>query len=1657
MSDFDSQMNSENTDIAIVGMAVQLPGAAGIDAYWDNLKNGVSAIRRLSEDELKAAGVGSAEFNRADYVPFAAPLDNFDMFDAEFFGFGPKEAAIMDPQHRKFLEVSWQALENAGHMPESFDGPIGVYAGCGMGSYFYFNICSNRDLVDNTGMFLLRHTGNDKDFLSTRLSHILDLKGPSISVQTACSTSLVAVHTASQALLNGECDMAIAGGVTIELPQGQGYVYKDGEILSPDGECHAFDHRAQGTVFGSGAGVLILRRLSDAIADRDHIWAVIKGSAINNDGSDKAGYLAPSVGGQAAAIADAQALAGVTADTVDYIECHGTGTYLGDPIEVAALTEAFNETTQETQFCRIGSVKTNIGHLDTAAGSASLIKTALALHHKQMPPSLGFEAPNPAIDFEASPFSVNAALTDWTPRKGPRRAGVNSLGVGGTNAHVIVDEAPARAASDQSDWPFHILTLSARNKAALDEASANLAAHLIAHPDQPLADVAWTLKQGRRAFDLRRVVIAETHTQAAEALTRGDPREVFTHKLQGTSPETVFMFPGGGAQYAGMARDLYETEPVFADWIDAGLAILEPKLDYDIREIWLPDTANLAAADARLKTPSVQLPLIMIVEYALAQLLMSWGVRPAVLVGHSMGENTAACVAGVMSFEDCIGLVHLRGQLFDTVPAGGMLSVNLPADKLRTYLGDDLDLAAVNGPNLSVASGSQSALDKLSETLGAQDIECQRVAIDIAAHSRMLEPILDRFGIYLRSIKLHAPQVPILSNKDGNILTDSQATDPQYWVDHLRGTVNFAACIENAAQIKGRVFLEVGPGKALSSLAQQNADVARDQVINALRHPEQTVADDAFFLGVLGRLWAVGVAFDWDQIWGDAARNKVVLPTYPFQQSRYFIERAETSIAAPVNTRLMRDGALDDWTYDFAWTPEYAVCDLDVEHGEVGAPKTWLVFVDEGGIAMPVIGALRAGVHDVIEVRPGDSFAQISDHSFILAPEHGRDGYDRLLQTLIASGKAPEHIAHFWTLTQSETFRPGSSFFHRTQEQGFYSLTFLAQAISGEALPTPVHIDVISNGALALNSERLINPGKATLAGPVQVIPNEFPNVTVAWLDITVAPQAESKGWFTRKTIDDDTQAVALQNDLLSELLSEPNNCISILRNGKRYTRSVRHRGVEIEATAPVIRDGGCYLITGGFGGIGLTIAQDLAQAHEAKIVLMSRQALPDDPKADDASAHQRRQALGNLREVGADVICLQGDVSNVQDMQRIRSEAEAAFGPIHGIIHAAGVIADAPILNKSPASIEAVFTPKIHGTQVIEQVFPDGSLDWLVLFASSSTVTAPAGQLDYVAANAYLNAYAQSRVGDQTKVISLNWGIWADVGMAAEARADRLGEAKPMPVKPLGRPLLSSRTFDASGRILLNANLSVDDQWVLDQHRTKSGTILLPGTAYFQLCAEALAAQGVQDNYEIRDLYFLRPFDVSEHGTRDLRMALTASDAGFDLSVQSPISRGGRNGFIAHAQGSIAIGSNKAVPPIDLAAVAARLPAPVVADAQSYLSAPQEAHLDFGPRWQVLQSMALGNAEGLAELRLLQSAAPDLSQGYILHPALMDIATGWAMGLIDGYKPHIFGCRCPMVLCVSTVTCLRISSAGYATAAPIHRPRPWPGSISRSAIQRAT
>ncbi|HEX6292329.1 MAG TPA: amino acid adenylation domain-containing protein [Herpetosiphonaceae bacterium] len=879
------------TEIAIIGMSGRFPGAKHIETFWHNLQAGTESITFFDDDALLAAGVDPARLADPQYVKAGAILDGIELFDAAFFGYSPREATVMDPQQRFFLECTWEALEHAGYNPEASPGRIGVYAGVGTNSYLLNNLYPNRSLLENVGAFQMMIL-NEKDHLTTRVAYKLNLHGPAINLQTACSTSLVAVIVACQNLLLRQCDMALAGGVTINVPHAAGYRYVEGGIASPDGHCRAFDARAEGTVAGNGIGVVVLKRLSDALADGDAIQAVIKGFAMNNDGSQKVGYTAPSIDGQAAVIAEALAMAGVSPETISYIETHGTGTRLGDPIEMAALTRVFEPASQRNNTCAIGSVKTNIGHLDTAAGVTGLIKTVLALQHRCIPPSLHFEQPNPMIDFARSPFYVNTSRAEWHTNGTPRRAGVSSFGIGGTNAHVVLEEAPPVAPSG-SGRKWQLVALSARSSAALERAALKLAAHLRQHPDLNLADVAYTLHVGRQAFAYRQILVCRDSDDAVELLESQDPRQVLNRQQERQDRAVVFLFPGQGAQYVQMAHELYHEEAAFREQVDRCAELLRPHLGLDLRTVLYPDADHRAEATQQLHQTWLTQPVLFVIEYALAQLWMSWGVQPVAMIGHSIGEYVAACLAGVFSLEDALALVSLRGRLIQSLPAGAMLSVPLPEQTVLQLLDAEdfrqLSLAAVNAPALCVVAGPHAGIEQLERQLAEQGLDCRRLHTSHAFHSAMIEPILEPFIEQMSRISLHRPRLPYLSNVSGTWITAEDATDPRYWARHLRAPVRFATSLEVLLSEPDRVLLEIGPGRMLSTLARQQA-IPNLTVLSSLRHPHDRQQDLAFLLQTLGQLWLAGVPIDWTRFYADQQRRRVHLPTYPFERQRYWID-----------------------------------------------------------------------------------------------------------------------------------------------------------------------------------------------------------------------------------------------------------------------------------------------------------------------------------------------------------------------------------------------------------------------------------------------------------------------------------------------------------------------------------------------------------------------------------------------------------------------------------------------------------------------------------------------------------------------------------------------------------------------------------------------
>jgi amino acid adenylation domain-containing protein len=883
--------------IAIIGMVGRFPGATSVEELWQNLCAGKESTTFFSDQELDAS---VDEMLRRDphYVRARGIIQGAETFDAAFFGISPREAEVMDPQARVFLELAYEALETVGYTPESFAGLIGLYAGSGQNTYFERHLCGRPEIIDRLGAFQTM-LANEKDFLTTRISYKLNLKGPSVSVNTACSTSLVAIIQAFQALMSEQCDLALAGGVSITTPQNTGYLYQEGGMLSPDGRCRPFDAQSQGTMFNNGAGLVVLKRLDDALADGDRVYAVIRGVGINNDGADKVSFTAPSVNGQAEAIAMAQASAGFHPESISYIETHGTATPLGDPIEIEALTQAFRAQTDAKQFCAIGSVKSNFGHLVAAAGVTGLIKAVLALKHQQIPPSVNFEASNPEINFADSPFYVNNRLADWPAGSTPRRAGVSSFGVGGTNAHVVLEEAPNLEPSGSSR-PRQLLMLSAKTSAALEQMTKNLKAYLEQHPTVNLADVAHTLQRGRKAFNHRRSVVCQDTQDAIQALGSLDPKQVTTRQTEIRDPSIAFMFPGQGSQYVNMGLNLYRTEAVFRSAVDQCAEILKPLLERDLREVMYPVDGDLETAAVSLRQTFFTQPALFTIEYALAQLWQSWGIQPQAMIGHSIGEFVAACLAEVFSLEDALKLVAARGRLMWNLPEGSMLSVRLPAAAAEKRLSLDLAIAAINGPSLCVVSGPTAAIAALQQTLEAEEIICRLLHTSHAFHSPMMDPILEPFGEVVRTVKLSPPKIPFVSTVTADWITDEQAIDPVYWTDHLRATVRFAEGVQTLWQLPERVLLEVGPRTTAATLARQQAKDFRQQIaISSLSDTADNQAEWTALLQAFGQLWVTGVSINWQRFYTAEHRHRLPLPTYPFERQRYWIDPQPAVSASP--------------------------------------------------------------------------------------------------------------------------------------------------------------------------------------------------------------------------------------------------------------------------------------------------------------------------------------------------------------------------------------------------------------------------------------------------------------------------------------------------------------------------------------------------------------------------------------------------------------------------------------------------------------------------------------------------------------------------------------------------------------------------------------
>ncbi|MCP5046021.1 MAG: SDR family NAD(P)-dependent oxidoreductase [bacterium] len=1531
-------------EIAVIGLNCRFPGADGPDRFWENLKNGVESITFFSEEELKATGGGEDLLSNPSYVPARGVIEDAEYFDSFFFGYKPYEAEVMDPQIRLFYECCWTALEISGYSPDTYDGLVGLFAGASNNrSWEIRALMSPR--AQSMGAFTMDHY-IDRDFLSTRIAYRLNLRGPAVTVKTACSTALVAVDMASRSLLTGQCEIALAGGVTVISSDAPGYTYREGMVMSPDGHCRAFDAGSQGVIFSEGAGVVVLKSLNDAIEDNDTIHAIIRGSAVNNDGNRKGTYEAPCIDGQAEVIEAALHMAEIEPETITYVEAFGTGTEIGDPIEIEGLKRAFK--TEKKQFCAIGSVKTNFGHLDTAAGAAGLIKTILAMKHRLIPPSLHYKNPNPKIDFANSPFYVNTGLSEWKPNGTPLRAGVSSFGVGGTNAHVILEEPPeVEAVEDASgtskDEKPRLITLSARDESALDQASGNLVNYFNENPGQSLADAAYTLQVGRKHFKHRKVWVVNP----------GSPDFTLHHTAKARDKvRPVFMFPGQGAQYVNMGLDIYRTEPVFREQLDRCFAILKPLMANDLKAILYPvdspDTPDI-------NRPGAAQPLLFVFEYALAKLLQSWGIEPYAMIGHGIGEYVAACLSGVFTLEDALKIVSIRGKLLGEMPPGAMPGASLPEP----------------------------------------------------------DPLLTAFEEAFKDIRLNKPERPYISNVTGDWISVEEAMSPQYWVNHLRSIVRFNDGLSPLFDKEGVLFMELGPGRELITLAEKHTARKPGHILIDLVRPanEESPDDDHYLLSKIGQLWIYGVTVDWAGFYPDEQPHRVPLPTYPFQRRHYRVEGRAGDVTGAVMSGISsptgKNPDISKWFYIPSWKrslPEQP----DIKPGETPAPLNWLVFMDEIDIGSQLVERLERHLEDsggegsVIRVLVGEGFGNVGNVLFTLNPRQSGD-YDELLKTLKGQGKIPNRIVHMWSITGGESGLHGLPWHEKWNERGFYSLLYLAQSMGNEGIGEEIILNVITNQVQDVTGDEVLCPQKSTILGPAGVIPVEYTNITSRCIDV----QVPGSGGHKEKM---------LLRQLTEELMANPTDKVVAYRNHHRLVQTYEQVPVKASPnqTRPSrLKDGGVYLVTGGTGGIGLEIAGHLARTVSAKLILTGR----------SEPVGLKKEKIRALEEAGSEVMVFAADVTDQGSMETVIREAEERLGPIDGVLHAAGVPGGGMIQFKTPKQAGDVMAPKVKGTLVLDKVLGDRPLDFFILCSSFNSVFPVLGQVDYYAANAFLDTFAYYRTSrGGTFTVSINWDTWQEVGMAVET-AKQFGGGMES-----DHPLFDRRLGKRREEEVYETRFILDKQWVLNEQKViETGKGLVPGVTYLEMAHKAFMDHLGDETGEtailIGDVYFLNPLMVGEGEEREARLSLkpVGSEEGrreFNYEFQVQSRAAGRNpgtgdAWERHAVGKIRqadISPDRRRVQHNLEEIAARCAEQdIIVSKKDTVS--HDGLLDFGPRWKNIRRVRVGEGEALATLELDEQFMGE-PEHYYLHPALMDSAVGFyypRMGSRGGYIPFSY------------------------------------------------
>lgn len=1597
----------ENKDkIAIVGLDCRLPGANNAQEFWENLVKEKESLVEFTEEELEHAGISPKKYKDPNYVRRRGVVRDADMFDAEFFNFTPREAELLDPQHRLFLECAWHALEDSGVDPFNTDKKIAVFGGTGSPYHLVDTIDNESVLKYANGTSII--TSNDKDYVTTRVSYKLNLKGPSINVQSACSTSMVGVVMGIDSLLSYQSDMVLAGGATVELPITKGYMYQEGSLESPDGKCRTFDKDAQGTVFSRGAGVVALKRLEDAIEDKDHIYAVILGGAINNDGNRKAGYTAPSVQGQVEVITEALEFSGISPRSISMVEAHGTATFIGDPIEVSSLTEAFGQYTDDKQYCAIGSVKTNIGHTDVASGVASLIKTSMSLKYGKIPASLNYNESNPAINFEEGPFFVNTKTRDWERNGIPRRALINSFGVGGTNACVILEEPPQTQKAEERN-EYDTMFLSAHNKNSFEAYCEDLKNFIESQPDINLNQLAHTSRVSRKAMKYKGVFPFKNREDLLTSLKKSSPVKQVTTD----SKELVFMFPGQGNQFINMGRELYQNVPDFKECVDHCSTILKSIINIDIRSIIFPSDEDMEKSKKQIDDTYITQPAIFMISYAMVTTLQNYGIKPDKLIGHSVGEYVAAAVSGIMSLEDALKAVAVRGKLVFDLPQGSMLAVLMSEEDLLKILPEELCVAVINSPELVVVSGETEHIDAFAKKLKEDRVFNKKLPTSHAFHSLMMEPCLDEFSEFFKSVTLNTPKIPVISTVTGQLMTDEQAQDRQYWINHVVDPVRFGAAADQILVNDSAVFFECGPGQSLESAIKRrlNKDM-KHAVISTLNDKTDAVIsmDNA-----LGKLWMENIPVDFEARFNSSEFEKMPFPLLPFNRRSYLVDFSSKKSSSTNSGENLKTPIVEDWYYTPTWKKTSPVDYLPkIKREQTATSEKWVIFT-EGDLSKAIIQNLREQDKEYFSVHKGSNYSE--DISSFTIDASNKDDYARVFESLKAD-ETMLKVVYSWSYSDNET-ESGLTLDNAEESlnDNFYNILYLQKGILSNNITDNVRLVTLINDGFDVVGTGYSNPEKTLAIGPTKVLYKEHVGISTQLINITLA-----KPNLTNK----------LAAQIIKEVDAETDENIISYSGTNRWTQTFEQIHIPNDPSK-LIKDNGVYIITGGSGGIGRVLSELIAKRVKgATIVWTGRRAFPEreewekllEDKETDATLKEKIRTIQKVEELGSKVAYYSAGVLDFDKMKETFDAVEDKYGSIDGVVHSAGVAGGGVVASIENEGIAPVINPKVQGTLIIKELLKNRKVDFIHLYSSITAILGEVGRIDYISANSFMDACANAPgwLHDTAVTGSINWGQWGMVGMAADWRLDtqrkKNGKPKHKTIghSPENTPIELSFSHKDENTSCYKVHIDAEKQWIFSEHLL-TGIPTMVGTSYVDTLTKWKDKEGISGVLSLKDTTFLSPLMILKGMPKDLYLFCDKkSDGTYDFvfkSIMAGIEATAKEGWQDHFGGELSFKEDPKPAKIQVSELTKKMPDQnddkhvlTITDANN------KPTLQYSKRWNCKGTIHLGDNEWMTQITLDDEFEDDFSH-FFLHPAMMDVATSSHFGFMNinsSYLPFSYG-----------------------------------------------